>query len=208
MFAACFRGFLESSADTHEALNSVVTTLADSHVVIRAAVAGKLGTITLNGELEDSLIHFSHARKTKEKDVPDSHRAKTAKDYLNSFDSSEQASIAGCYSHLCELTHPAAASVFCYARCNEDGTHVVIDPNNDSHLIGEFISTYSQIMHPVMAMGVMPSILTLKTLNDFGVTSLRTVGLRNVDLSRSQAWQQIRKRLSDPRAPEMQMIGS
>lgn len=62
-FMAAFRGWLEASADTFDAFQEIAAQLAEAHAVIRRAIMGRLDQITLWPDLENRLIHFSHARR-------------------------------------------------------------------------------------------------------------------------------------------------
>ncbi|MEW6778225.1 MAG: hypothetical protein AB1405_18150, partial [Bdellovibrionota bacterium] len=111
-YAACARGFLESAADSFSTLGCVPGALADNFPQIKSAITGQFeGGFFSNEDLENKLIHFTHARKLEkdeEKIVPPSHKAETMRRYIDELQNSQ---IHDYYAFLCNITHPAAYSV-------------------------------------------------------------------------------------------------
>ena len=65
-WAASCRGLMEAAGDTGHGLGPVPLTLAKRHREIKAALNGaSLNSVTTCEQLEDTLIHFSHARKLR-----------------------------------------------------------------------------------------------------------------------------------------------
>jgi hypothetical protein len=201
-FAASFRGFLEAAADTHHSLNITCTSLADCHSIIRKAIAGKLRDVILAPELEERLIHFTHARRLEKKEVaPDSHKAEAAAKYLATLNESGDGRVLECYGELCELTHPAASSIMCFTQVNDSGTLFTLSPDWASTLIDDFCRDYSDIMLRIMALGVMPPLLQLKVLNHIGPPPLRIPLIEGLPLASRPVWIDLRRRLNDPSPP-------
>jgi hypothetical protein len=201
-FAASFRGFLEAAADTHHSLNVTCTSLADCHSVIRKAMAGKLQELIFAPDLEERLIHFTHARRLEKKAVaPESHKAEAAAKYLATLNESGDGRVLECYGALCELTHPAASSIMCFTDVNDDGTLFKLVPDGSPKLIDEFCGDYSDIMLRIMALGIMPPLLQLKVLNHIGPAPLRTPLVERLPLASRPVWLDLRQRLEDPSPP-------
>lgn len=117
MFAAALRGLIESAADTQTALRSVPVKLARRYRRIRAATLGKLDSIRPQHQIEEDLIHFTHARKLKKSETAsDTHRAKQIQEHLDIFTSEKTENIAACYKKLCDYTHPGLSSVWLWVR--------------------------------------------------------------------------------------------
>jgi hypothetical protein len=202
-FCAAFRGLLEASADSFETLNRTAPTLADAHNIVRNALAGQQRDVVLSS-LEEQLIHFSHGRRLqKGEDAPKSHRAKQATQYIASLQSNTQDLIVDCYSNLCEYTHPSALSVLCYTEANPDRTRIVLQSGNDNVLIEDFCEQYRAVMLPLVALGFVPALMTLRVLNRLPLTALHVPLADSVDLSRSEGWHEIDARLRDLRGPAL-----
>ncbi|TJW53756.1 MAG: hypothetical protein E5X65_14795 [Mesorhizobium sp.] len=62
--ASACRSLIESAGDINHSLGPVARTLAYNKDAIRAEISGQVGEPMLSAkELEDTLIHFTHARK-------------------------------------------------------------------------------------------------------------------------------------------------
>lgn len=166
-FCATFRGLLESAADSYEALHRLPAFIATNGGVISKVLKGEdLGkTVTLAPQLEESLIHFSHARAKLDltKESPDAHRAQTIRSYLSILDRGQLAQVHDCYSELCEVCHPSAFSVLVFVNTHEteDATIWVIDANADETLITEFLARYNALVQELMMFVVNPILMTL-----------------------------------------------
>lgn len=194
-FAAAFRGLIESAADTQTALRSVPVTLARGYARIRDATLGKMDSILTQGQIEDDLIHFTHARKIKKSEtVPDTHRAKQIQEYLDIFTSEKTKNIAACYKKLCDYTHPGLSSVWLWVRPDgEMGVQLASD--QEKELISQFLIEYGSTLLQLLMFGFNGPVLTLSVLNYFPVKSLHTPALANWDLSDLPAWRNIRRDL-------------
>ncbi len=70
-------------------------------------------------DLEDALIHFTHAGYVaKGEHVDPALRAEDTTEYLKSL-ATESVDIMGCYRKVCDITHPGIGSVRCYADAFE-----------------------------------------------------------------------------------------
>lgn len=111
-FAACLRGFVESSADVWDGLNGVASTLGVQFGEVQRAIRGDVRELCICKELEDRLIHFQFARKVPkaEAHLP-VHEAKHLKDYLTSLQRGQKGPLLECYEELCAVTHPEIGRV-------------------------------------------------------------------------------------------------
>jgi len=106
MLAAGIRGFLEACADTFQGFSDVAPTLADCHTVVRRAINGELSEqVALAPELENTLIHFSYARKLSPGEGPALHSAATAKDCVSVLSESAP-DVVDVYHTLCDSLTP------------------------------------------------------------------------------------------------------
>lgn len=101
--SAC-RSLIESAGDIGHSLNPVAHTLARIRDAIKAEIAGKAGeTMLLSDDLENALIHFTHARKlAKTEMAPDSHKAKRSFQYIDMVERMKIVGVKTFYAKLCE----------------------------------------------------------------------------------------------------------
>ena len=161
-FAASYRGFVESASDTYDGLNGVPSTLAKYHKQIIPLLKHiPNSAIAFAPEIEDRLIHFSHARKIDNgEDVPDSHKAKSVRQYLKSI-SDDADLVVECYAYLCQITHPSAWSVLpILSPLDTEGKSYSIKFHNDEALIELFLDKFSEIPEPLFNYAFNPSFLT------------------------------------------------
>ena len=208
-FMAAYRGCLESAADSFHTFGSVAGWLAELHAVIRLAVAGRVKQPTVCKDLEDELIHFTHARHVrKEEEVDDSHRAKHTTAYLKALVDAGTPGVMECYRTLCDVTHPGIGSVRCYADGyrTKTGTGYRLRLDLDDALIREFCKDSERISERMIHFGVVPPIMVLRILNEFGVGEVHTPGVMNIGVERQPDWQPFAARLEDDRPPEAQEL--
>ena len=190
-FAANLRGLLEATADTCYALKPVPVTLAENFTLIVDFLGASKETRQpiLCKELEDRLIHFYFARKLqRNSNEPDSHRAKTTRDYLKEIQGADTGSVLDLYSELCELSHPAMASLEHLVQ-NID-VHEFKIHGDDGYLFIEQLCKNNRDSFLQMTAGINISLLTLRTLNEFPISSLH-VHADIVASSDISGWQNI-----------------
>jgi hypothetical protein len=209
VFMASFRGLLESSADSFHSLKDVPALLAEAHSVVRKAIKGHLRHRVLCPDLENGLIHFTHARRVdKNEQVPSPHRARQTTEYLESLSETVDHRVRECYGDLCEVTHPAASSVMCYAAIGPGSTGTVYQlvPHPDVTLIRRFCQSYRGVMLRIVSLGVVPPLVTLRLLNEFPEPSLRTEAVMNLGVEERSVWKQIATRLRDASPPATRLV--
>lgn len=130
VFAASYRGFIEATADSLDALKTISNRLPANKELIERILGGDTtvlldGTYVidyLDGELEAALIHFSHARETwrEEFESPKSHKKKKFGEYIKSIDEEYREKTREAWLDLCQLTHPSAKSTMAYVSMGSD----------------------------------------------------------------------------------------
>ncbi len=197
--AACARGLIEACADAEYTLAVVPVTLARDHARVLAAVEGRLLPAYVNPELEERLIHFTHARKpTKGKPTPASHAALQSAEYRARLDTVEP-KVADCYRLLCDLTHPGASSVLSYAQAlTSDAARVRFSVEAEAAHLEELRVALSAIMPSVLMLGLNPAFVTLKVLNRFPLARLHTPAMDQIDLTEIPLWQKALAFLTRP----------
>jgi hypothetical protein len=207
-FNAAYRGCLEAAADSYHTFRSVPGMLADFHTVIRVALAKKIEQPTLFKDLEDALIHFTHAGYVaKGEHVDPALRAKYTADYLKSL-STESVDIMACYREVCDITHPGLGSVRCYADTfqTKDGTGYTLRFDRDAEQIKEFCKEYEPVSRRMMFFSVVPPVMTLRLLNDFGIEAIYTPSVMSVVPDNNPAWIPFGARLKDNASPHTKSI--
>lgn len=190
--AACARGLIEAAADAEYTLAVVPLTLARDCERITAAIEGRLLPRLVNPELEERLIHFTHARKPQKRDkAPPSHVALSVAAYRSRLDQVEPR-VADFYRLLCDLTHPGASSVLSYAEAvTSDATRVRFAIDAEATGLEELRSAFESIISNVLMLGVNPALVTLNLLNSFPLARLHTRAMDQLDLSEIVLWQKV-----------------
>lgn len=188
-FAACCRGLIEASADSHYSIRSVPETLARDHRMIADALAGVSRTMAVNPELEEQLIHFTHGRKVpKGSAAPASHRALHLQDYLADLNKI-QPNVGVCYGVLCDFTHPGASSVLSFATAvTPDASRVRLLPTAEKNALPELKSAVASVGRDVLMLGLNSALVTLRVLNELPLTSLHVPQLQHVVLREIPVW--------------------
>jgi hypothetical protein len=198
-FAGCFRGFLESATDAKHTMNLVPLTLAEHSHIIGKALAGQLNTLAVNGELENELIHFSHARRVRKSEgAPLSHAAKPAAEYIRLFEEGIHGKLKDCYSLLCEVTHPAYLSVITYLDEVEPGERYQLTTSTDAAAIAEFCKFFADTIEMLLMVGVNGAFITLEVLNRLPLSAVHTAGMKKLDLRRFPVWSKIDEAFRKP----------
>lgn len=193
-FCASFRSLIESAADGYDALGHVASTLAECRSLVNPILQLNAPTNVVAAELEDVLIHFSHARKVSKGEVaPQSHNAKTAADYVKGL----ERGISGlyeCYSNLCQFTHPAALSVGQLLAPLSSSSFVLI-PAHDELRIEGLIEAYKQLVVPLFMFAFNPGAVVLKVLLHFQAPQFHSRGIAKMDLRGVPGWPKYARRM-------------
>jgi len=191
-FCAAVRGFLESAADSSDALIDIPLWLAAKRATFQHALRGGMKTIQTWPDIEQRLEHFTYARKIQKGEVaPDSHRAKTTRDYIRRLDHAGNNTVGDIYAWLCEITHPAMTSVEVFATPLEVGNTVLLTNGQDGALIAAFCEMHSSEFRDMLFLGINPALLTFKILNRFEIPNVTTRAVDHLAYGALPAWQDI-----------------
>lgn len=194
-FAAAFRGLLESSADARFALGDVPEGLAAAFVYAREAVSGKAKQMVLAPDLENNLIHFSHGRKVgKGEAAPETHTAKTMREYLGVLQGASTGPLFTCYEELCNATHPAADSVLYLLEKRNDGATVFAQRPDETAIL-DLCGRGGTVVQLCVRESLMYPIVILRLLNHFGLSELRTPMVEEISLDEVPLWREIETQL-------------
>jgi hypothetical protein len=191
-FSASLRGLLESSADSYECLRKVPLFLAKNRGEIVAAIERTAGNeINLAPGLEDALIHFTHARRLdKGESAQKSHSALATREYLKLLEQANVPLIIDCYSELCQVTHPAAGSIFFALRRQGDET-LVVDTGTDAACIRDVANRYHEMMLPLFMFAFNAALLTFRVLSSMPLPDLHTP-LSEFQIDRITGWEKLK----------------
>ena len=192
-FSAAYRGLIESAADTHTALEKIPTTFARDFLHINQALDGRLvKKIFVVKEIEDDLIHYSHARKLKRGELaPASHKAKSIRDYMTILEKGKMPHVVSCYSALCDLTHPGASSVWAWLRPVNEWEFDLVS-NQDSQIISRFLSDYRTTYLETLMFVFNGPLLSLSARNYFPIQDFHTPELLQWEFSNIPIWRKIK----------------
>lgn len=175
--AAAFRSLIESAGDIGLSLGPVAHTLATIKDKVKAEISGRGSEpMLISRELEDSLIHFTHARKVgKNEEVPDSHKAMQPFKYIDYVDQMRIPGVKDLYARLCEIVHPAAESVSVNFVPEGDGW--IVDPRNEGIVLESLLAEKRDTLSGVVMASYNAPLLILKTLHSFDLFT-KLSGLR------------------------------
>ncbi|MDB4609680.1 hypothetical protein OAH46_01175 [Verrucomicrobia bacterium] len=196
LYCSSFRSLIESAADSYDALNNVAMTLSENYHVINDALLRKSKNLSICKELEDQLIHFSHARRIGRKEAaPQSHRAKPATTYIKALDQSLSHNFYECYSELCQYTHPAAQSVS-YMMRPINTSKFLFSPGREQQKIIEITKKYEKLIVPLLALSFNPAFLCLKVLKRLPIKNCHCHHIDQIGMSGIKAWSTICKNMN------------
>ena len=186
-FMSSVRALTEFSGDAIHSLNQVPLTIAENSSEIRRMLRGNSTPFVSSSDLENSLIHYTHARKLKKSDASaDSHRAEQTHVYVKSLEPYAP-KIYEMYTVLCGFAHPAAQSVAAHmSPLDENDWSLTVDPGKDliSAFIVEWHSQFSEL--PMLATN--QALCTLKVLSVIDGQRYGSRFASQIDLSAIPLW--------------------
>jgi hypothetical protein len=166
-FAAALRGFLESSADSHDVMSilpgSIHKLFPYLYLVFVDSDAVERTFVSLP-ELEDRLIHYTYARKQKKGSTALPHHVnKSNSDYITKFEDFGVPGAKQLYSELCELTHPASPSVSCFFR--ESKNSIKLDFAQDNEIVADILTRFESTIENLTQFSMNPALMGLSFLH-------------------------------------------
>ena len=163
---------------------------------------------TLFKDLEDALIHFTHAGYVKKGEhIDPTLRARATADYLRTL-TTESVDVIGCYRDVCDITHPGIGFVRCYADGFETdtGTGYSLRLDRDAKQIKDFCKEYETVSRRMVFFSVVPPLMTLRLLNDFGIPEIHTPSAMSVVHDDNPTWKPFAVRLRDNSPPNVKSV--
>ncbi|MBG9994450.1 hypothetical protein I6F50_05195 [Pseudoalteromonas sp. NZS127_1] len=187
-FASSFRCLIESVADSYHSIGNLAPTISKSIKHIDNALRAKSAELVLCEELENQLIHFTHARRLKsEENAPQTHKAKTASYYVRKTDEEAGSQFYDCYSELCQLSHPAAQGVLTM-MLPVDEENFIFEWKLGREKISNLVDKYEGIMQQLFTLAFNPSIISLKVINKLKFEPLYVKGIDKFNLDHIASW--------------------
>jgi len=167
-WAACCRSLLEAIGDTIDGLLAMGKTLAYQMPILQQGLTGFDDQWLNLKELEDKLIHFSHARKVGKAEqgtVPATHVAQQTANYIAFLESA--GGPTKLYAELCQIGHPARGSLS-WMYADIDGGFR-IDPDRDAEAIRGIVERHVDELHMLPSLAFNPGLFILRVLVKFGL---------------------------------------
>jgi hypothetical protein len=164
LFAASLRGYLESVTDSYYSLLNTPFDLACNFNNIKSALNGFQDRLLVSRRLEETLIHYQFASKSK--DV----KPLFATKYIEIFDKYGDKDTKALYSKLCEVVHPAKDSINCFVNkivVSDEFEYTTTNVNMDSKHIEKIMNEYSDVIIELLKMSISAPIICLRVLNLF-----------------------------------------
>lgn len=167
-FAAALRGYLEAASDANDVMQFLPASLRKYAAYFYAVIHRPelvMRTMGSFGELEQKLIHFAFAaRRPKTGPTLPGHEVAATTAYIRDFARTNQIEgLEVLYAHLCELTHPAAASVFTFLQQSDKET--VFRPGQDAEIIEGLCVQYEDVILEMVSRGMNAPLLVLGMLH-------------------------------------------
>ncbi|WP_454722696.1 hypothetical protein [Delftia acidovorans] len=195
-FCANLRSLIESVADSLNGVSGTAKAFSENRNSINDSLRLKSDKIFINSKLEDQLIHFSHGRKlAKGDDVPQSHSAKSARSYIDQLEILGLAQAHTLYGLLCQVTHPASASVSHFLSITGD-VEFTLFPHNDRPAITALIKRHEALLHALLRYAFNQPIILLRVLLHIDLPEYHSDEVSRLDLSGMLGWQKCAKLMS------------
>jgi hypothetical protein len=197
-FCAALRGFLEASSDMYYSLKSVPSTLVNQLAEIHCCLSRspKVTGLFTCKELEDILIHYTHARRPKPGEaLPKLHQRLANRNYIDSLQGAKDGPVAVLYGALCEITHPASSSVECFITPGDDPVYIVLAKSLDYWLIRHLCQEHNDAFPVLFELASNPALVILAMINRMPLHDLRVPLFDSIDLSHFPIWNSFLERL-------------
>jgi hypothetical protein len=197
---ASYRGFLESAADSFYSLGPVAKTIGPHVAAIRSRLREKpTDTLIISEDLENRLIHFSHARSLQRGESADPvHAAKKMRQYLDGLRGAGVQDVHTLYSDLCELTHPSAYSAVIGYEAEKSAQATVWrrQPKFSAkkNFMG-FLERWRASTELVYVAAFVPAFMSLRILHKFDFLP-KIPSLKAFPVKAFPGWQKIEKHLN------------
>lgn len=192
-WAACCRSLLEAVGDTIDGLLGMGVTIAETMPTLMRALTGFDEGLLNLAELEDKLIHFSHARKLGRDErgsAPSTHAARQTTHYIQLLETA--GGPAKLYAELCQIGHPARGSLSWMYEGVTGGFRIGLD--RDAEAIQKLVRQHREGLWSLPSLAFNPGLLVLRALVRFGLFP-KLPELRDFAFQGAKAWDTMRPML-------------
>lgn len=197
-FCAAARGLLEAVGDSYDGLAPIPLSLANAKDPIYAGLSEASSASFFNfGEIEDVLLHFSHARRLSKPEkaaLPGYTQAKDPKSYTEHLEAHGPGGFYAWYQELCELAHPASDSV-CYMLVPESDGRISFNPSIDHERLASHVGIHQERLAELLRLSQVPAITMLRVLLHFPVPALHVGAIGRLNLSQMPLWRKCAAKL-------------
>lgn len=166
-FSSSLRGLLESSSDSFHLMKNLFPSLESSsrYIYIALNYPKDLQKRFIGFEsLENLLIHYAYAKRWKKGEEPTPHhRNRSNTEYIQCLESFGVSGLTELYSELCQLTHPASPSVFCFV--DESEKDLTFNSNRDSLVIKDILKRYQSSIAGLIQYPLNSALMSLALLH-------------------------------------------
>jgi hypothetical protein len=200
-FCSSLRGFIESCADSFYTLRYAPLTIAKDFEVVYKSVYGETMVLLDHKNLEDILIHFTHATKFDRKVNPDVSsvlQAKQVREYLNAVVDGDDDRLSYLYSILCQVSHPAAEAnaILLFHQENKMivcGDSFLLEKELIEAMIESFSTAITSLFRKIYGNGIE----SLMLLNMFHLDEIRTDFTADDILDSEETWVEVKQLIAE-----------
>lgn len=197
-WASCARALIESVGDSVDILQHIPITVSENYHSIAWCIGGKEDrALHAALDLEEKLIEFIYARKLKSGEkgnIPESYIAKPTRYYIETLEKFQIGDINALYSELCELSHPAAASVQYMFSSDDEGRSFCIRDQNDRDALNGILKNHRSSFEGLMMVAFNSIFISFWLLDGFDLFP-RIPPIRKVDFSNIPLWKKVEDNL-------------
>lgn len=193
---AALRGLMEAAGDASLALGRATTYLASYQAIfltLRSRPTGFMPDSTITQILEDDLIHFLYGRrlkKSEKKSAPETHDAdRKTTEYIRAISPDQFDQFVDLWGDLCEITHPAAPSLFPFIEFHED--ELRFRRRSYEECLAWLLDKRGAQIERVLQCAFNRPLMTIGVLNSYGISKLSTGGLSEKTLTGISGWKQL-----------------
>lgn len=197
-WASCARALLENVGDSIDVLEYIPCTISENYHLINRCILGKMDrAICTAEELEEKLIEFMYARKPGRDEkgkIPATHIAKPTQYYIKTLEKYQIGDVSSLYKQLCELSHPAAASVQYMFSSNDEGKSFYINDQNDGVALKLILEEHSSSFDGLMMVTFNAILISFRLLDEFNLFP-KIPPLRDVNFDNIPLWSKVKENL-------------
>lgn len=195
-WAACCRSLLEAVGDTAHSLRNTASNIGLNKELFRRALSGLDDGIVNPADLEHDLLHFSHARKLSKGERATEHEAHAAHQTTEYIGTLKKVGLPGAdelYSELCQIGHPARASLSWLYAPVQGGFRV--NEANQGRALKKLVGKHELTLRNLCPVAFNPGLLILRALVMFKMFPIHPE-LKRFEFNGAEAWSELKRLIS------------